>query len=793
MRETFPIDPTTINRSEESKFDNNPSKALGLENLELTEAEREKVENYKTSLKHLLDSQNWPEIQKASEKIFAQEEELLSKSDLAVELHDLLYSAPVPDEPLDYTDEQKIRTTIRYLVAAMEFNPHSIQYLSGIIRSGNFPTIGIKVFEDALDETDDLPEFHYATEIALTLKSIGTKEAAEVAQEMLQWMDRVRYGADYESIRTRTIPISTHAVEEEVIGTDTGGGEWVVGGESEYDRLLTKFQDNDKYPEQIFYDRNNPQEHILREVLLEILTDQPLPSSIPKVVEALKLQDAAAPSYFSQVIKVFETNGKLAAAQELINLAKSDDLLDKKIALTLLYRLESNMIPVDKDGVEFLGKHFDLGNYNTPDYYIQRVTGNGDIGVFKKDSQLLQKYFSLEGIDDEQQQLQAELLELTYKSFLLAPAETEEEKATQQQFLEQFAEKYLSYFDTELLAGSGVSFRDLSFSEQAALIAAVDNSEAENTAALVKQLATEYGLHGVKTLLAIAPENVGVMITKIIEFGGADNENPAKLKDLFSKYAFMIDSGNEVEAFLQNHHQQEVAADPELAYKVKRNILHRSSIVMDATLQDLSIESLQRARQQMASLERNSLLAAQSMKEFLLSGEKLETLSGVTMEELSGPEIDTESQKQMLDLYQANWENKTTLEYWRHLKDKFISSLAAQNARFNILKVDNKIIAFARFTAEASSEEKFLHAGAFNVDFSFQGGKIGEMFLSQALQAKIAEGYPIHAETNPNNPMLKKYKSMGFAEIGQTEYLGEPEVKLVLTPSSKSRTKTAAN
>lgn len=145
---------------------------------------------------------------------------------------------------------------------------------------------------------------------------------------------------------------------------------------------------------------------------------------------------------------------------------------DQHRLLSLLYRLELGRVGISEEGLNYLGRRFDLGEYNSGHNIAQRITADGKVGVFGPDREL-EGFVQLGAGDftgDPNEARQKEVLDVTYEMlFTPRPDETPDERAIREKILENFK---ANYFDTYLKlfqAGEqehGLHFNNLSLPEQ---------------------------------------------------------------------------------------------------------------------------------------------------------------------------------------------------------------------------------------------------------------------------------------------------------------------------------------
>lgn len=324
----------------------------------------------------------------------------------------------------------------------------------------------------------------------------------------------------------------------------------------------------------------------------------------------------------------------------------------------------------------------------------------------------------------------------------------------------------------EFFSETGIGIHNLPWSEQMILANAI--FEAPDPATL-QEFAKKYGTAGLRTFLSMDydPKLAGAILS-------LGNKSQYVAQAVFETYNRIINVRDKVRSFLISRYQGDNIND-DLIRAIQENIIIRANRILKTANEASSHSSqdMDKLLQKISLEQGNAALLAATIRSIVEAGGSLESIKDLSVSEVTGPQLVPENAQTMEDIYRKNWIHKTTPEYWRLLRDKFIESTKNPKARFRILKDKDKIIAFCRFMKEKDDTgQSYIHFGAFNVDPAYQSGKIGEDFLTPAIELEKQRGLPIHCETNPTNPMLKKYKALGFVEVGRAEEFGEPEVKL---------------
>ena len=125
---------------------------------------------------------------------------------------------------------------------------------------------------------------------------------------------------------------------------------------------------------------------------------------------------------------ILSTKNTYSSADKILSLFRDQNTKKetKEMISLILYRMEFGKISISEQGVEYLGKMYDIGELNNPAYFAQRLTAKGDIGVFDE-NRVLQKYFNLGDIASEEEKVKSQINEFVYETlFYPQPNETPE-------------------------------------------------------------------------------------------------------------------------------------------------------------------------------------------------------------------------------------------------------------------------------------------------------------------------------------------------------------------------------
>lgn len=176
---------------------------------------------------------------------------------------------------------------------------------------------------------------------------------------------------------------------------------------------------------------------------------------------------APSPVLINSATKLLTAN-KDQAVDLLLEAARENDELCRKTALSLLFRLELGRVKISEQGLDYLGRRFELeGEHQYA--FAHRLTASGKVGVFDGDERL-QGFVQLEaddfsderteGIGKKVQEIAIEML------FTPNPDETEQEKAEREGYLKEFTARYFDTYKGMFSGESDFKINNLELPEQ---------------------------------------------------------------------------------------------------------------------------------------------------------------------------------------------------------------------------------------------------------------------------------------------------------------------------------------
>jgi ribosomal protein S18 acetylase RimI-like enzyme len=453
------------------------------------------------------------------------------------------------------------------------------------------------------------------------------------------------------------------------------------------------------------------------------------------------------------------------AAFNLLKLIR-EEKGEKNHLSSILYRIEFGQIGISEEGVRYLEKIYDLGEYNNPEFYVERLTPNGEVGIFNEEKELV-KYFELGDITSEEEKVKAQVLDFVYDTlFYPKEKETEEEKVARLKYLEEFKTKYYKLANNTVFSETGVRLNNLTFKEQGSFMQFMSSIEDKDK---LKDFVNKYRESGMRTFISMqhgGPE----MGDKILELGKKLPENVAR--SVFAKYAELVDSVDETIRILEERFGRK--ADSIVINSIQESLLKkgRDLLVEYSTLLakcDTEENCTEVSKDILIKLEksnRSAVLLGSAFRTVVQEGINLEQIKGVTLETINNAEGLIPYKEEMLRIFREN-RSKYPKELLEKTLQEFNEAIDnPNNKEFFILKDGKDILAFARFDQLPNGN---LYGGSLNALNELNGLAIGAALAKKLLKEK-SKKHTIEVMVYEKNPMLQKYLTeYGFKEVEEIE------------------------
>jgi len=463
-----------------------------------------------------------------------------------------------------------------------------------------------------------------------------------------------------------------------------------------------------------------------------------------------------------------------SSADRLLKILKNKDKnkMTKEKASSILHRLEFGRVNISKEGVEYLGKRYDLDRENNPDHFVRRLTSKGDIGIFNSD-RILQKFFNLGDLSGDEAIVKPKIHEFIYETLFIGNEnETEKERRKREKYLREFKENYFSLYDDDFFQKTGVRFNNLNFREQGWFLIHYKSASEEEKEDLL-EFAKQYGENGIKSFLSLEFEREnGNRIMEIGEKLGDDNARI--IFNHLSRLADYVDQNNEelVQLFFEG--SQDVSGKTFLG--VRRELLQKAHEMIISFAKSLSTEENikdDKIGKLLSDLEKNKTeidLFHSLLKTIKGEGEKIdfEKVKNLDLAEKPIGEDLIEAEKlEILEIAEENYFNdayRDNPEAAQRVIDELEAELfgteGSANQRTYSLKYQGYVIAFCRFKP-IEGKPGHLYAGSLNVYKDLRGLSVGGYFVRATL-GKESKDHIIEAITRADNPVNKDYQKCGF-------------------------------
>lgn len=289
----------------------------------------------------------------------------------------------------------------------------------------------------------------------------------------------------------------------------------------------------------------------------------------------------------------------------------------------------------------------------------------------------------------------------------------------------------------------------------------IKNEQAES----LKKFSIQFGINGLRTFLSL--EHGGSdMGQKILDIGEKLPQETAS--KIFSKYAEIIDSVENLLNVVQNNFKSTIDTKPELLQSVEQSLYKRGADLLSQFHDNIN----QNPDEIIVELERinaDTITTLSIFKYAAKLGNKLplEDISGAEFSKKAGNELSPEDINEMEHIYQVNWKNYGNQQLIQSVIHKFKESLTGDNAvheQVYTFKKNNQINAFVKFSDLQSGVK---YASALNVDQSSKGFGLGETMMDEALYREAQENILI-ATCDPYNDSNMRYFEKGFVGTGFT-------------------------
>jgi ribosomal protein S18 acetylase RimI-like enzyme len=436
---------------------------------------------------------------------------------------------------------------------------------------------------------------------------------------------------------------------------------------------------------------------------------------------------------------------------------------DKTALSAILYRLEFGQIGISKDGVKYLERMYDLGEYNNPDYFVNRLTSKGEMGIFNGENKLV-RFFYLEDFKDENRDdvIHPAVLEFAYDTlFVPKENETDEERQQRLGFLEEFKTSYFDFYDQKFLDRTGVRFNNLNFKEQGSFLL-FSKSVGESVKEKLYDFCQQNGEKGIRLFLLINQKDF-LLGQKLL--GMSEMFDGEILSIVIDKISSILGQLENVSDFVDGDKRLQKAVHAKLPDIQRKIILKALSVVEDAFATASSeYDDESKANKILKKLSNinteavllGSTLSTMRKMDFESPINLFDNFSETGLYDYEGYEFSSDELAQIRSIYEQNYADAP--EMMEMLYAGFLKKIKEQRTEFKVIKQKGKVVAICGFE---HLDDGSIYFGKFNIDPSYRGSEIGKEMMENTLD-EFARMDLIRADCNVEAPVASNYVERGF-------------------------------
>jgi|GEM_PF-6664160 len=698
---------------------------------------------YRRKTERMVEEQAWGELLSFLKKI--PEGDPIHQTSFFIDLYEKLRNHDSGLNGKRFVDSRKLEPILDVIdetVDRVAMNNKNIEYIFSLAEGGRSPKV-VDAYWGNRDDASMPREVEYYPVLANSLIKRGGAQGIEAAAKILFLInEQVRnravenYGLPDEEKKTPRTDFKDE--EKKYIAT--------CSGEESFAQMITDQELEREFGYQ-------PKSKIIK-----MLGESQDKRVVKWLLDFLKDQNGAV-IYIYDLIDAFEKVGVNQAAGEVSReMRLTKDKILKKTLQRILYRLEFGQVGISEEGVKYLERIYDLGEYNNPNFHVSRLTASGEVGVFDEEAELI-KYFHLGDLSTEEKKVRAKVLDFTYETiFVPKEGETKEEKTKRLQYLEEFKKHYYQIAQDKMFQETGVRLNNLSFREQGWFVIYFDKASDQEKEKL-RSFLTKYGEDGLRTFFSLefGGEEMG---QSILEIG--NNLETRTAERIFSKYGDVVRSTENVADYLRGQFGANKDYDEKTIDRIIETVLRRGKDLLASFAKEIKgkkpeqIAQMKEAlMQKLAQYQEDAILFGATFRSLFkgMAGQvNFSEIKGLEFSRTDAGQLTEEEKKAMLGISRANWGNKPsgqgTIERFKQALGK------KEGSAYWLLKKDNEILSFMRF--DQTNDPNRLYAASFNVNPKFQNSAIGEAMLETAFRA-MARNYVIEASANPADSIIEKY------------------------------------
>lgn len=487
------------------------------------------------------------------------------------------------------------------------------------------------------------------------------------------------------------------------------------------------------------------------------------------------------PAYGPAIAQTISSLGAAEGVAQILAKLPEAKEVDKRRLVSLLFRLELGRVGISEQGLEYLGRKFDLGEHNSPDYFAHRLTPDGKVGIFDEERRL-EGIVQLESGDfqggDGKENIQKIVLNITAEMlFTPNPDETSEEQALRQQIVQEFKEKYFDTYLGLFSEKSDLRFNNLGLFEQGWVLqylAQVDEASKET----FFQFIAQYGEEGFKAFRSM---EFGQEMAQAV-LGIAEKTDDKTARIIYSKYAEIVAATEKVRGFITTGFNNDHDFSPEIVDQVVLQLLQKGRDILTKSATNNADSAT--IEQDLGAVKASVLTFANVFKAMKTGGEQLELqdFRDFQIEIASGTQISETEKMEMVEIFTKN--RKDRPDVLKRFLPEFGQALADSGNSFYLLKFQGNLIGYFRLDPE---EDGKYYLGSLNISDQLQGKGIGESVLKKVFP-EAARSKVVHATADPRIKITQRYVGdLGFVVQGIKDVDGLPYFDMVWDQETNSK------
>jgi hypothetical protein len=479
------------------------------------------------------------------------------------------------------------------------------------------------------------------------------------------------------------------------------------------------------------------------------------------------------PLFANDVADALSKQGAAHAALILMHALQKDTWNPHSLA-TILYRLELGQITIDSDGVNYLGRMYDLGEMNRPDFFVRRLTATGEIGVFD-DSKTLKKLFKLGDLTQTptpSTRIRAEMLDVTAE--MLFGTDTTGTNGTNdlvhEKLVEDFTKEYFAFYGDDFFKKTGIAFNNLTLREQGWFLHYMHRMANNTDKERAINLATAHGETFLKVFLAVQHDpHIGDTILTFAE----SCPDKTMVSDVFATLVTLLQQADTTADFLHTHFEIE---NKEAGDAVRAQIVE---IALALVRNAAAANNVDGVRKILSGITKGAhMLLTFSSKQLKTAG----VLTNKTIHEMpafvpivkTGDQLDTHERAELRAMFKKQYTSRgggyampmrdgEPQTFAEALEKSLTAALESPTTRWYLLKGkegalhDVGVIAALRFDDRADG----IHMASVMTALNKSG--IGELHAQAAFEKEKGSGRRIYAECDRASGITQKYLDWGFA------------------------------